>query len=58
MIAGLSFIALAVYGWDLSGEDLLNYLLVLLVCLAVLILFAMLAGFILRKINGMRDRDD
>lgn len=58
MIAGLSFLALAVYGWNLSWQDLLHYLVVLLVCLVVLVGIAMLAGLLLRKINDRSDRDD
>lgn len=58
IMAGLSFLVLAVYGWDLSGKELLNYLLVLLACLAVLIGLAVLTGFLLRKLNEMHDRDD
>lgn len=55
MIACAAFLALAVYGWGLSVSDLLHYLWVLIICLVVVVGLAVLAGFILRKINSRRD---
>lgn len=57
MIAGLSFLVLAVYGWDLSWRELLSYLTVLLVSLLLLIGLAMLTGFLLRKLHEKRDKN-
>lgn len=50
MIACASFLALAVYGWGLSLEDLFYYFIVSVICLVVLIGLAIGAGFILRKL--------
>lgn len=50
LIAGFSFLMLAVYGWGLDWEDLGGYLLVILVFLVVLIGLAALLGWLLRKL--------
>ena len=49
LIAGFSFLMLAVYGWGLGWEELSDYLLVILICLIALIGFAALLGLLLRK---------
>ena len=49
LIAGFSFLMLAVYGWGLGWEALGGYLLVILICLIALIGFAALLGCLLRK---------
>jgi len=50
LIAGFSFLMLAVYGWGLDWEDLGGYLLVILVFLVGLIGLAALLGWLLRKL--------
>ena len=55
LLAGLSFLVLAVYGWDLSIKQLLVYLAILVGCLLVVIGTAMLAGFLLRKFSERSD---
>jgi hypothetical protein len=50
LIAGFSFLMLAVYGWGLDWEDLGAYLLVILIFLAGLIGLAALLGWLLRKL--------
>ena len=50
LIAGFSFLLLAVYGWGLDWEDLGGYLLVILVFLVGLIGLAALLGWLLRKL--------
>lgn len=55
MIACTAFLALAVYGWGLPASDLLNYLWILIACLIIVVGFAVLAGFLLRKLNKRRD---
>ena len=50
LIAGFSFLMLAVYGWGLDWEDLGGYLLVILIFLAGLIGLAALLGWLLRKL--------
>ncbi|EIK45841.1 hypothetical protein O59_001480 [Cellvibrio sp. BR] len=50
LIAGFSFILLAVYAWGLSWAELGAYLLVILVFLLGLIIAAALCGWILRKL--------
>lgn len=52
LIAGFSFLMLAVYGWGLDWEDLGGYLLVILIFLVGLIGFAALLGWLLRKWKG------
>ena len=52
LIAGFSFLMLAVYGWGLGWEELSDYLLVILICLVGLIGFAALLGWLLRKWMG------
>ncbi|MGV8835225.1 hypothetical protein [Cellvibrio sp.] len=49
LIAGFSFLMLAVYGWGLDWEDLGGYLLVILIVLVGLIGLAALLGWLLRK---------
>lgn len=49
LIAGFSFLMLAVYGWGLDWEDLGGYLLVILIFLVGLIGLAALLGWLLRK---------
>ena len=47
LLACLAFLALAVYGWDVSTDELLSGLLILLVCLvAIIILAAMTVALI------------
>lgn len=58
MIASLSFIVLAVYGWGLSWRELLGYVGVLLICLVGVVGLAMLAGFLLRKLMHKKDNDN
>lgn len=58
MLAGFAFLALAVYGWGLTWDDLLGYLLISLVCLLLVVGLATLAGFLLRKLAERRDRDN
>lgn len=55
LIAGCSFLFLAVYGWGLSWKDMGNYLLVILVLLVGLILLAAICGWLLRKLMGRSD---
>lgn len=50
LIAGLSFIFLAVYAWGLSWEELGGYFLVILIFLVGLIALAALCGWVLRKL--------
>lgn len=50
LIAGFSFLMLAVYGWGLDWEDLGGYLLVILIFLVGLIVLAALLGWLLRKL--------
>lgn len=50
LIAGFSFLMLAVYGWGLDWEDLGGYLLVILIFLVGLIGLAALLGWLLRKL--------
>jgi len=57
MIACVSFLALAVYGWGLSLADLFYYFIICVICLAVLIGLAFGAGFVLRKLMHRRNDD-
>lgn len=50
LIAGFSFLMLAVYGWGLDWEDLGGYLLIILILLVGLIGLAALLGWLLRKL--------
>lgn len=50
LIAGFSFLLLAVYGWGLDWDDLGGYLLVILFFLIGLIGLAALLGWLLRKL--------
>lgn len=52
LIAGCSFLFLAVYGWGLSWKDMGSYLLVILVFLVGLISLAAACGWLLRKLMG------
>ncbi|HSX49860.1 MAG TPA: hypothetical protein VLF09_02810 [Cellvibrio sp.] len=54
LIAGFSFLMLAVYGWGLEWQELGSYLLIILVFLGGLIGLAALLGWLLSK---MRRRD-
>lgn len=56
LIAGFSFLFLAVYGWGLSWKDLGSYLLAILVLLVGLISLAAVCGWLLRKLMGKADR--
>lgn len=49
MIACAGFLCLAVYGWGLSIRDLLSYFFIAVGCLAVIVAFAVGAGYLLRK---------
>lgn len=55
LIAGFSFLMLAVYGWGLEWKELGSYLLVILIFLGGLIGLAALLGWLLNKV---RRRDD
>lgn len=55
LIAGLSFIFLAVYAWGLSWEELGGYFLVILIFLVGLIALAALCGWVLRKLMAKND---
>jgi hypothetical protein len=55
MLACTAFLLLAVYGWGLPGKDLLSYFLIGLVCLAVVMGLAFLAGLLLRKILNRKE---
>lgn len=55
MLACTAFLFLAVYGWNMPVSELLRYFLIALVCLAILIILALLAGYLLRK---FMNRDD
>lgn len=55
LIAGFSFLLLAVYGWGLSWKDIGSYLLVILVFLIGLISLAAVCGWLLRKLTGKAD---
>lgn len=55
LIAGLSFIFLAVYAWGLSWKELGGYFLALLVFLMGLIALAALCGWVLRKLMAKND---
>jgi hypothetical protein len=55
LIAGFSFLLLAVYGWGLSWKDLGVYLLAILVLLIGLIALASVCGWLLRKAMGKGD---
>jgi len=57
MIACASFLALAVYGWGLSLEDLFYYFIICVICLVVLIGLAFGAGLILRKLMHKKNDD-
>lgn len=50
LIAGFSFLMLAVYGWGLEWEDLGGYLLIIFIFLGGLIGLAALLGWLLRKL--------
>lgn len=50
LIAGFSFLMLAVYGWGLDWEDLGGYLFIILIFLVGLIGLAALLGWLLRKL--------
>lgn len=54
LIAGFSFLMLAVYGWGLEWQELGSYLLIILVFLGGLIGLAALLGWLLSK---MKRRD-
>ena len=49
LLAGGCFIVLAVVGWGLRWAELLNYLLLLLICLAGLVTTAAGLGWLLRR---------
>lgn len=49
LIAGFSFLMLAVYGCGLNWDALGGYLLLIVICLAGLIGFAAFLGWLLRK---------
>ena len=49
LLAGFSFILLAVYGWGLGWEEVGSYLLIILIFLVGLIGLAALLGWLLRK---------
>lgn len=55
LVAGFSFLCLAVYGWGLSWKDLGGYLLAILVFLVGLISLAAVCGWLLRKLMGEVD---
>lgn len=55
LIAGLSFIFLAVYAWGLSWKELGGYFLVILIFLVALIALAALCGWVLRKLMAKND---
>jgi hypothetical protein len=55
LIAGFSFLLLAVYGWGLSWKDLGVYLLAILVLLVGVIALAAVCGWLLRKTMGKGD---
>lgn len=49
LLAGGCFIVLAVVGWGLSWTELINYLLLLSICLTGLIIVAAGFGWLLRR---------
>lgn len=55
LIAGFSFLMLAVYGWGLSWEDLGSYLVVILLLLLGLIALAAACGWVLHKLVRKTD---
>lgn len=57
MLAGLSFLLLAVYGWGLRWETLVDYFLVILALFAVLICIAVLLAWCVRKWSQSRNAD-
>lgn len=58
LIAGFSFLMLAVYGWGLDWDDLGGYLLVILILLVGLIGVAALLGWLLRKVMSRSENVD
>lgn len=51
LIAGFSFLLLAVYGWGLSWREMGGYLLILLIVLGGLIGMAALCGWLLHRLT-------
>lgn len=58
MLAGLSFLLLAVYGWGLHWETLADYLLIIIVLFAVLIFIAAVLAWCVRKWSQSRKADE
>jgi hypothetical protein len=56
LIAGFSFLMLAVYGWGLEWEDLGGYLLIIFIFLGGLIGLAALLGWLLRKLMNRSEK--
>lgn len=55
MLACAGFLLLAVFGWHLPGRDLLQFFLIGLLCLAMIVSVAFLAGLLLRKLLHKKD---
>jgi len=58
LLAGLSFLLLAVYGWGLSWDVLADYLLVIIALFVVLAGMAVLLAWGLRKLSRYRKAAD
>ncbi|MAN51970.1 MULTISPECIES: hypothetical protein [Marinimicrobium] len=56
LLACAAFLALAVYGWGVSLQDLANTLWVAAVLLAGLIIAAAILGFVLFRVRRWRER--
>jgi hypothetical protein len=55
MLAGLAFLGLAVFGWDMPVSLLLYYLAITAGCLVVIIGAAFLTGYLLRKLMQRKE---
>lgn len=55
-LACCCFVALAIYGWGLSWEEVLQFTLVLLVLLLALVLAAAFLGWVLYRLRRSRSR--
>ena len=55
LIASFCFLILAVYGWGMSWAELLGYVAKFLLVMGILIGFALLLAWLLRKFNAWRN---
>ena len=55
LIASFCFLILAVYGWGMSWVELLGYVAKFLLVMGILIGFALLLAWLLRKFNAWRN---